>query len=383
MPDSPPCNYLQGKTIPKVSFSPGSAPAPLAQVEENLNTAFSTLPFLPKLSAQDKARADDIRNSKSPTAIKLTPGQEIVKMFCPLPRYQLIPGSNELDKSNPLTYEVKGNLSLSADGVTRLANDTFIDDQAINAAATMFNTNEYRKKLNNPTYRVSYIFGTHFVEKLCFYVKYDRSTKKKAYTMKYQPDEVDCWGGSSRGSNKAAMDIFAASELYFQVNEQNFHFYGIIIDPNTLEETIEDSMHTDMEPKDEAKKKSRSHIARCLFQWIKHQHTIRMGSPHPKDELEWSPKHVQGNDLLGNVTQASVDCGLHTIGVPVLKANNLPLDSFGRSHDDKVRAGIEMRRRVTLMMSMGIDMFQTPDDGESRDETGLRRDGNKTDDDCK
>ena len=359
----------------KVSTSPTSAPlnknarkreVSTSPTSASLPTSF-TLPFRPLLSEQDKEKADKIRNSNSPTEFGLKSGHD----YCPLPRYQLKQGSQELDKSKPLPPTVKRNLFLSKQGVKSLADETYINDEAIFVSATMFNNNEYWRKIKNPNHRVSYTFPSHFVENLCYRVSKDKN-KRKMYEKNYDPSRVDTWGGS----NKGAMDIFEAHELFFQVNENDHHWFNVIIDPNTLEETMGDSLHEDMEPKTQEQKESRPWITKCLFDWIIHQHKIRMGSLHPKHEMKWSPNHVKGHDDLGNVMQVSVDCGLNLICLPFLRANNLPLDSLGRNHDDKISAGRETRRRIALIMSTGRNMF-TLEDGESMDQSGLRSNGNE------
>jgi len=361
----------------KVSMSPTSAPlnknarkreVSTSPTSDSLPTSF-TLPFRPLLSEQDKEKADKIRNSNSPTGFDLKSGHD----YCPLPRYQLKQGSQELDKSKPLPPTVKRNLFLSKQGVKSLADETYINDEAIFVSATMFNNNEYWRKRKNPNHRVSYTFPSHFVENLCYQVSKDKDkNKRKMYEKNYDPSRVDTWGGSHKG----AMDIFEAHELFFQVNENDHHWFNVIIDPNSLEETMGDSLHEDMEPKTQEQKEKRSWITKCLFDWIIHQHKIRMGSLHPKHEMKWSPNHVKGHDDLGNVMQVSVDCGLNTICLPFLRANNLPLDSLGRNHDDKISAGRETRRRIALMMSTGRNMFAL-EDGESMDESDLRSNGNE------
>lgn len=363
------------KKARKISMSPTSAPlnknarkreVSTSPTSASLPTSF-TLPFRPLLSEQDKEKADKIRNSNSPTGFDLKSGHD----YCPLPRYQLKQGSQELDKSKPLPPTVKRNLFLSKQGVKSLADEKYINDEAIFVSATMFNNNEYWRKIKNPNHRVSYTFPSHFVEKLCYQVSKDKN-KRKMYEKNYDPSSVDTWGGSHKG----AMDIFEAHELFFQVNENDQHWFNVIIDPNSLEETMGDSLHEDMEPETQEQKESRSWITKCLFDWIIHQHKIRMGSIHPKHEMKWSPNHVKGHDDLGNVMQVSVDCGLNIICLPFLRANNLPLDSLGRNHDDKISAGRETRRRIALMMSTGRNMFAL-EDGESMDESDLRSNGNE------
>ena len=54
-----------------------------------------------------------------------------------------------------------------------------------------------------------------------------------------------------------------------------------------------------------------------------------------------------------------MDCGLHTCLVPLLIADNKPLNVLGETKEQRVMAGIEMRRRMILSFQRNVCMFET------------------------
>ena len=80
----------------------------------------------------------------------------------------------------------------------------------------------------------------------------------------------------------------------------------------------------------------------CIHKWMKHQHELRLGVPHPLNDLEWSMSLVTDDPkVLHNSNQKStVDCALHTCIVPVLKADDRPLGLLGNNENEAKLAGV-------------------------------------------
>jgi len=55
------------------------------------------------------------------------------------------------------------------------------------------------------------------------------------------------------------------------------------------------------------------------------------------------------------------DCALHTCVVPVLLSDNMQINIFGKTTEEKYKAGIEMRRRMALTLFRKKIMFETSD----------------------
>eukprot|EP00571_Detonula_confervacea_P017402 CAMPEP_0172302334 /NCGR_PEP_ID=MMETSP1058-20130122/4046_1 /TAXON_ID=83371 /ORGANISM="Detonula confervacea, Strain CCMP 353" /LENGTH=91 /DNA_ID=CAMNT_0013012765 /DNA_START=692 /DNA_END=964 /DNA_ORIENTATION=+ len=90
-----------------------------------------------------------------------------------------------------------------------------------------------------------------------------------------------------------------------------------------------------------------------------------MGANHPR-RVKWSANRVNDDPRsLGNSHQGvTVDCALHTSVVPILLADGMPIGVFGTNNDEAEMAGIEMRRRLALMIHREEFMFEPrkPDD---------------------
>jgi len=142
------------------------------------------------------------------------------------------------------------------------------------------------------------------------------------------------------------------------MNEGQQHFVFFVIDPNTLKQEFYCSLHGRLNLR-------RIHVSKCLHNWIKHQHSIRMGANHPR-RVKWSANRVNDDPRsLGNSHQGvTVDCALHTSVVPILLADGMPIGVFGTNNDEAEMAGIEMRRRLALMIHREEFMFEPrkPDD---------------------
>jgi len=116
-------------------------------------------------------------------------------------------------------------------------------------------------------------------------------------------------------------------------------------------------------------------VSRNLHNWIIHQYQIRLGKPHPKSLVKWSKNRVISDcNVLENSYQGDTNtCGIHTCVVPVLIADGLPLNVFGKTSDEQKKAGTEMRRRMMLCIIDEKCWFETegnPDnenDGKNTD----------------
>ena len=198
------------------------------------------------------------------------------------------------------------------------------------------------------------MFSSHFIGKLCF----------ENNTHKFQVNAIDRWMNKTRvpirgRPEKArpvegAMDIFKCDRLIFPMNEGNQHWVFFSINPTSLRQQLFDSLHGNLD-------KEREYVSHCLYRWILHEHSRRYGKAHPKENVQWSPDCVQSNSIVfGNSSQGStVDCALHTSVVPVLLQDKQHLDVFGKTNNEQVHAGIEMRRRMALTLSREKFMFNT------------------------
>jgi len=102
-------------------------------------------------------------------------------------------------------------------------------------------------------------------------------------------------------------------------------------------------------------------VSRNLHNWIIHQYQIRLGKPHPKSLVKWSKNRVISDcNVLENSYQGDTNtCGIHTCVVPVLIADGLPLNVFGKTSDEQKKAGTEMRRRMMLCIIDEKCWFET------------------------
>ena len=114
---------------------------------------------------------------------------------------------------------------------------------------------------------------------------------------------------------------------------------------------------------------TRVHISQSIHKWLKHQHKKRLGKPHPEDSLNWSRNLVEDNPIkLGNCSQYdTMDCALHTCGVSVLLTDNKNVGVLGIDKEEITLAGVEMRRRMAIMMYRNNFMFETDESNKLLD----------------
>lgn len=349
----------------RVSLSPPIAP----RTEKEPPSLFS-----PQLSEKDKKLADEIRKGEVP----LPQGLANRQLRHALPRFPLnVDGT--LDKSSgPITTSPTNkhaSITISKKAVTSIADGQYVNDEWLSALAKQFNNKQWELAQNDPSHKTLHIFNTSFVVNLCFRININnigQPDETNEVTPIYEPERVDLWGGKSTKPEEG-VDIFSAFLLYFHINEVNSHYYDIIIDPNSLKQWIADSMHQDLDP-DPRKpdtRKYRLHVLKCLYNWIKHQHKLRIGSPHPVS-AEWDEINVRGHDYLGNIMQTSVDCALYTHLNPSLQANKKEMNSLSElTVEDRDAIGIDMRRRFTLSIANGSDMFGSPSDTDTDEISNL------------
>ena len=357
------------KNVPsaRVSLSPPIAP----RTEKEPRSLFS-----PKLSEKDTKLADLIRKGEAP----LPQGLADRQLRHPLLRFHLnVDGT--LDKSSgPITTSPTNkhaSTTISEKAVTSIADGQYVNDEWLSALAKQFNDNQWELAQNDPSHKTLYIFNTSFANKLCFRINtnnFGQPDETNEVTPIYEPKQVDFWGGKSTKPEEG-VDIFSAFLLYFHINEVNSHYYDIIIDPNSLKQWIADSMHQDLDPDprklDPDTRKHRLHVLKCLYNWIKHQHKLRIGRPHPVS-AEWDEINVRGHDDLGNIMQTSVDCALFTHLNPSLQANEKEMNSLSElTVEERKAIGIDMRRRFTLSIANGSYMFGSPSDTDTDEISNL------------
>ena len=134
------------------------------------------------------------------------------------------------------------------------------------------------------------------------------------------------------------------------------------MDPNTLQQWFYDSFQTGIGAKEERIWKSK-----CLHRWVKHQHQLRLGRPHPLENVDWSADLVtDDHSLLGNLHQSNtLDCALHTSALPALLVGGKPASTLYGSRGSAETAGIEMRRRMALTIATGEFWFHTSEASDS------------------
>ena len=118
-------------------------------------------------------RADDLRTGRTYKEV----GQNKLKLkICSAPLYRLN-DEGLLDLSTPLVEgryrDNRSGVALSHDLLeprilTGLADGQFVGETIITVFASMFNYRELCKKRKNPDYRPIHMFGTYFVDVLCF-----------------------------------------------------------------------------------------------------------------------------------------------------------------------------------------------------------------------
>ena len=329
------------------------------------------LPFYPPMSQADIVEADRLRNideylGELGDSWRVIPPHEC---YSGGPIYKLVDCCDgEIDQGVELLEDdyaklgidvnkkgTHGTFSISYKSLKTLENRQFVNDEIINGFSAHFNKRQALKYTRHKSgYRPGHMFSTHFIPKLCF----------KNNKPQFQVDINDRWLNKSRVpksgcretacSVEGATDIFKCERLLFPMNEGNLHWVVFSINPNTLCQKLYDSLHGGLDEK-------RIHVSSCLYRWMLHEHRRRYGKAHLKETVPWSQDCILSSaQVLGNSSQGStVDCALHTIVVPVLLQDKEYLDVFGKNHDEQVKAGIEMRRRVVLTLSRGDFMFET------------------------
>ena len=352
------------------------------------------LPLFPKLTQEDIAEADRLRN-----AYKKIDGSNCsnVKKMCKTLNVPERLGSGNLEikiKAAPIYVRDKSkkkpilnmkrpleegiyrthrgglcdNLDLVPRALARLTDGTFVDDAIINAFSNILNLREVKKRKNNPKYKPVHMENTYLLHRLCLFKPEDRSTGLirqtdwSKVTFAYNPTDADRFTNAKRQctktkrANNGGLNFFECRLVIFPLNEYGTHFVFFCVEPLTLRQKFYDSCHGRV--KDD---KLRMHVSQKIHQWMKHQHQLRHNKKHPKSDVEWSMKLVQDrSSVLKNSHQGgTVDCGLHTCVVPLLIADNKPLNVFGKTAEERRNAGIEMRRRMILSLQRSICMFET------------------------
>ena len=207
------------------------------------------------------------------------------------------------------------------------------------------------------------MMDVYFISKLC-------GTDKKTYSP-LQGDErsrarrfVRKFGRVQAKWKKCGLDIFQCSRIIIPVNEgPNLHWTFYCVDPATLLQEFYCSTHNRRDD-------TRLMRSKFIFQWIKHQHQMCHGEPHPLDKTSWSISILEDRpDVLKNSRQASVDCALHMCCVPMLKANGKDVSVFGNTDKERELAGIEMRYRMILSILHNENWFQTEPEKERENPT--------------
>ena len=350
------------------------------------------LPLFPKLTQQDIAEADRLRDAYRIIAHSQSSN---VKQVCKTLNVPERLGSGDLvfhingapiyvrDSRKKPTLNMKrplveglyrkgrkgmgDNEDLVPHVLARLCDHRFVHDAVVNVFANMLNLREVEKRKNDPKYNPVHMSNTYLIDRLCFLKPYRKGTGQTDWSkvkFTYNPTGADCFTNATRKcpktnkSNIGGMNLFECRLLIFPVNEYDTHFVFFCIEPLTLRQKFYDSFHGKVK-----NDKLRTHVSKQIHQWIKHQHQLRHNKPHPKSSLEWSYRLVQDkSEVLKNSHQGgTVDCGLHICLVPLLIADNQPLNIFGETKDEKVMAGIEMRRRMILSFQRNKCMFETRD----------------------
>lgn len=344
-------------------------------LKDSLSDANVT-PFFPKLTKQDVKKADELRANGMDEKSSCLFGEN----FSAAPMFKRINGEEELDLNAPLVEEVclgqdwskrgPGSSSNSYPPTQRnfvtLRNDKLVSDEIMTCFVNAFNHTEFTKKQQDPSHRPWHAFVTFFIDGL---VQAHVTTGPKE---KYSPTEGDNFTRKRRRpqhednqnprTQKGAIHIFECERLVCPYNEDKIHFAFFLVDPNTLQQWFYDSFQTGIGAKEERIWKSK-----CLHRWVKHQHQLRLGRPHPLENVDWSADLVtDDHSLLGNLHQRNtLDCALHTSALPALLVGGKPASTLYGSRGSAETAGIEMRRRMALTIATGEFWFHTSEASDS------------------
>ena len=339
------------------------------------------LPFLPKLSEEDVKEADRLRNTDVPDKS----GVKIVEPISAAPIFAFFKGAKdgEIDISRSIVecrYTDHGKIKspsgdlIPASEFEKLRDGVFLGDTSIDVMSKVLNASELKKWKGDNSYKPSHMFNTMLVERMCF-DKGDKYGKNRRMT--YTPEDADKFtkvrrvltSESSEGrvsltktKVKGAMDLFRCRFLIFPVNEFNNHYTLFAVRSASLAQIFLCSLHGKLAGT-ERENIRRRHISQSLHKWLIHQHFLRHGISHPMAGKEWSMARVNDkHKVLGNGDQGpTVDCALHVMAVSLFLANKMPLGLLGKTDQEKIQAGIEMRRRTALSIYRDKDMFVVPE----------------------
>lgn len=134
----------------------------------------------------------------------------------------------------------------------------------------------------------------------------------------------------------------------FPWNIGNWHWEFFVISPKTLDQRFYDSSNGNLDTY-----KNGAHVSQCIHKWVKVKdyHRLRMGVDHLLQETEWSKELINDDQkLLKRYIQARSDCALYTVIQPFIIQDGLDLDVLGKTEEARKRAGVELRRRVLLLV---------------------------------
>lgn len=230
-------------------------------------------------------------------------------------------------------------VNMSADTFHRLKHGKYVNDEAVNRFGCLFNAHEREKLAENPKYEPAIMLQTWFTDAI------KRGERGK--------DELWKWFSFSERKNglKGGRDIFSGiSKLYCPYNIDNQHWVLFVVDSNSLEQKLYDSLW-------EPLNSDTSFISSGIHHFLLDYHLATMGKEHPNMRT-WTRASVTSNHcILGNACQSAggMDCALHTCINAVLLQEGVPLYLLS---DEKDKVSNEMRVRMTLTVARNQWFFE-------------------------
>lgn len=243
-------------------------------------------------------------------------------------KYKANPGDRPISRTN---IQSDNN---SAATFYRLQPGKFVNDEAVNRFSLLFNAEERKKLARDPeNYIPSIMLQSWFTASLKDSDRNDRDTKWTWFNC------------SHRGSGmKGGRDIFTSvSKIYCPYNIDNVHWVLFVVDPNSLEQQLYDSLWGGLDS-------DLSTISRGIHDFLLEYHLATMMKEHPK-KRSWTRSLVTyDHSILGTAYQSEggMDCALHTCINAVLLQENVPMYLLSR---DKEKVSNEMRVRMTLTVA--------------------------------